>query len=250
MKNKKSPLWQKLSKNLKKHFFFFLSILIISSCGNKKEAVLLEVLEAIEQDNISTIADICTPNAFKQIEFRKSTFQSLLISTWDLRYKHLKCSEGETISKCSFCNQSENCTPLDYFKLRNKDGKWLVDYDENAPNVVVERFLGYLKKMDFNAAKKISGPKLRKALEAMELVLTLMKETGSLNKKELNDLRQEITSIASFNPALEWLKCKDDATYPSTKICFLCNPLFGQTNKVIRVTRMSDKKWYVEHYIE
>ena len=235
---------------LKKQLLFFLSIFIISSCGNKKENTLLKVLEAIEQDDISTITSLCTPNAFKQIELRKSTFQSLLISDWDLRYKHLKCSEGETVSNCSLCDEYKNCTPLDYLNLRNKDGKWLVDYNEQAPNVIVERFLGYLEKMDFNAAKKISGPKLRKELEAMKLVVTLMEESGSLSQKELNNLRQQITSIAPFNPALEWLKCKDDATYPSTKICFLCNPLFGQTNEIIRVTKMSDKKWYVEYYPE
>jgi hypothetical protein len=235
---------------LKKYLPFFLSIIIISSCGNKKEAVLLEVLEAIEQDNISSVVDLCTPNAFKQIEFRKRTFQSLLIDDWDLRYNHLKCSEGETVSKCSLCDEYENCTPLDYLKLRNKDGKWLVDYNEYAPTVVVEQFLGYLGKMDFAAAKKISGPKLRKELEAMELVVRLMKETGTLNQKKLDDLRHEFTTIASFNPALEWLKCEDDTAYPSTKICFLSNPLFGQTNEIIRVTRMSDKKWYVEFYRE
>lgn len=235
---------------LKKHLLFLLSILIIYSCGNKKEAVLLEVLEAIEQDNISSIVDLCTPNAFRQIEFRKRTFQSLLINDWDLRYKHLICSEGGTVSECSLCHKSQNCTSLDYLNLRNKDDKWLVDYNEHAPTVVVERFLVHLGKMDFDAAKKIAAPKLRKELEAMELIVTLMKETGTLNQIELNDLRQQFTTIASFNPALEWLKCKDDASYQNTKICFLCNPLFGQTKEVIRVTRMSDKKWYVAYYPE
>jgi hypothetical protein len=235
---------------LKKQLLLFLGILIISSCGHKKETVLLEVLEAIEQDEIPTIVALCTPKAFKQIELRKRTFQSLLISAWDLRYNHLKCSDGETVSTCALCDESENCTPLDYLNLRNKDGKWLVDYNEHAPTVVVERFLGYLGKMDFDAAKKIAVPKLKKELETMELLVTLLKETGTLNQTELNDLRQEITTIASFNPALEWLKCKDDARYKNTKICFLCNPLFGQTKEVIRVTKMSDKKWYVAYYPE
>ncbi|CAA6803715.1 MAG: Unknown protein [uncultured Aureispira sp.] len=235
---------------LKKPVIFLFSLFVISSCTNEKEATLLEVLEAIEQDKISTIVGLCTPKAFKQIEARKRTFQSLLIHDWDLRFNHLKCSEGETLANCTLCDDYENCTPLDYLKLRNTDGKWLVDYNEFAPTVVVERFLGYLAEMDFEAAKKISGPRLKKELEAIELVVTLMKETGNFSQKELKDLKKNITTITSFNPALEWLKCRDDAAYPATKICFLCNSLFGETNKAIRVTRMRDKKWYVEYYSE
>lgn len=233
----------------KKHLLF-LSICLFSSCASKKENTLLQVLEAIEQDEISTIKELCTPKAFEQIEFRKSTFQSLLISDWDLVDKQLKCSEGEALSKCTLCDQYDHCSSLDYFKLRYNNEKWLVDYNEDAPSVVGERFLAYLEKMDFEAAKKIAGPTLRKKLKIMGLVLTFLKENEQLNPKELKSLRQKVTNITSFNPTLEWLKCEDDSSYPHTKICFLCNPLYGQTDKMIRVTQMKDKKWYVEYYQE
>lgn len=234
----------------KKQWLFFFGIFIISSCGNKKESTLLEVLEAIEQDNIASVSHLCTPEALEQIKMRKRTFQSMLINDWHLSYYHLKCSEGETVSRCALCDESESCTPIDYLKLRNTDGTWLVDYNQHSPTVVVEHFLGYLEKMDFEAARKIAGPKLRKELKAMESVITLLKDTEILKNQEFKKLRQDITHIASFNPELEWLKCNDDASYPQTKICFRCNPLYGQTNEAIRVTKMKDKKWYVEYYLE
>jgi hypothetical protein len=242
--------FNKISSTINKQLLFLLCIFILSSCGSKKEDTLLKVLEAIEEDTISTITELCTPKAFEQIQLRKSVFQSLLLSDWDLRYNHVKCSEGESVSHCYICDEFENCIPVDYLKLRNIDGKWLVDHNEYAPTVVVEQFLGHLEKMDLEAARKIAGPKLRKELKAIESMIAVLKETGALTPKEIKNLKQGITTVTSFSPALEWLKCNSDASYPNTKVCFLCNSLYGQTNKGIRVTRMKDKKWYVEHYNE
>jgi hypothetical protein len=231
--------------SLKKYFIFLLSIFLFSSCGNKKEAVLLEVLEAIGQDNIAKIEHLCTPECFKQIQIRKRTFQSLLIGDWDLDYNHLKCTEGETVAKCSICRDENTCSPLDILKLRNKDGAWLVEYNERSPIVTAERFLGYLGKMDFEAAKEVAIPRLKKELELMGSAIKLLKETGMLNKEEISKLRSEITNIVYFDPAIQWIKCEDDPRYKNTKFCFLCDPLHGQTNEVVTVTLMKDKKWYV-----
>lgn len=232
---------------LKKQFIFLWSLFIISSCANKKEAVLLSVLKAIEQDEMSKVEHLCTPECFKQIELRKLPLRSL-VREWDLLRNHLKCTSGETAAKCFSCNENENCTPLDLLKLSHKDGKWLVDYNELSPAASVERFLGYLEKLDFDAAKKISGRHLKKELESMKSVIALLKETGMLHQKELDKLRRGITEIAYFDPTIQWIKCRDDNKYQSTKICFLCDPLHGETNEAIRVTMMRDKKWYVEHY--